>query len=198
MKKVSVKGIGIAYERRGKGTPMVLIHGYPLDRSIWNEAAPFLEKDFDLVIPDLRGFGESDVVESTYSVADLAADVAGLLDSLGIERALLAGHSMGGYVALAFNRAYAERVRGLAMISSQLGADAPDRKEGRYKTAAEVSDKGTAGVVEAMVPKLSPDGRVQSLVRSIMEHQKPLGVIGALKAMAERPDSVSMFSRLTI
>src|SRR5258708_37404806 len=116
MKKVSVKGIGIAYERRGKGTPMVLIHGYPLDRSIWNEAAPFLEKDFDLVIPDLRGFGESDVVESTYSVADLAADVAGLLDLLGMERALLARQSMGGYVALVLYPARAARVRALAVL----------------------------------------------------------------------------------
>ena len=101
---------------------------------------------------------------------------------------------MGGYVALAFARLYPERVSGLALISSQVLADPPDRKEGRYKSAADVAEKGIGGVVEAMTSKFTSDARLQTIARSIMEKQKPGAYIGALKAMAERTDSTSLLS----
>ena len=142
MEKVKVNGINIAYERRGRGEPLVLIHGYPLDHTTWNELTSLPENDFDLIIPDLRGMGQSDALDKTYTVVDLASDIAGLLDHLKVQKAFIAGHSMGGYVALAFARTYPNRVRGLGMISSQVLADPPERKEGRYKTAAEVAKKG--------------------------------------------------------
>lgn len=131
MEKVKVNGINIAYERRGRGEPLVLIHGYPLDHTTWNEIASLLENDFDLTIPDLRGMGQSDAVDKIYIIADLASDVAELLDHLKVQKAFIAGHSMGGYVALAFARAHPNRVRGLGMISSQVLADSPERKQGR-------------------------------------------------------------------
>ena len=106
MEKVNVNGIQIAYKRHGSGMPLVLLHGYPLDHTIWDEVIPLLENDFDLILPDLRGFGQSDQVESQYTIADMAADIAALLDELGIEKTYIAGHSMGGYVALAFVRNY--------------------------------------------------------------------------------------------
>ena len=166
-----------------------MIHGYPLDGTTWSEVAPLLETNFDLIIPDLRGMGQSDAVDKTYTVAELASDIAGLLDHLKIQKTFIAGHSMGGYVALAFARAYPNRVRGLGMISSQALADPPERKEGRYKIAADVAEKGIGVVVDSMTSKLSADARIQSFVRDVMQRQKPAGVIGSLKAMAERPDS---------
>ena len=193
MEKAKVNGINIAYERRGRGEPLVLIHGYPLDRTTWSEVASLLESDFDLIIPDFRGMGQSDAVDKTYTVADIASDIAGLLDHLKIKKAFVAGHSMGGYVALAFARAYPNRVRGLGMISSQVLADPPERKEGRYKTAADVAQKGIGVVVDSMTTKLSADARIQSFVRDVIQRQKPAGVIGSLKAMAERPDSSDLF-----
>lgn len=189
MQKTKVNDINIAYERRGRGEPLVLVHGYPLDRTTWNEIASSLENDFELIIPDLRGMGQSDAMNKTYTVADLASDVANLLDYLKIQKTCIAGHSMGGYVALAFARAYPNRVRGLGMISTQVLADPPERKEGRYKTANDVAAKGISVVVDSITPKLSADIRVQSFVRDVMQRQKPAGVIGSLKAMAERPDS---------
>jgi 3-oxoadipate enol-lactonase len=198
MGNTKANGINLAYERRGKGNPLVVLHGYPLDRTIWNEVGPELEKNFDLVTPDLRGFGQTDAVEQVFTVADMAADIASLLDHLKIGKAVVAGHSMGGYVALAFARAYPQRLLGLGMISSQLLADPPDRREGRYKTAEEVAQKGVHGVADNMTPKLSADARVQMFVRGVIEMQKAAGVIGALKAMAQRPDSTSLFSNLTI
>ncbi len=197
MDKINVNNITLAYLRRGRGTPLVLLHGYPLDHSIWNEVIPLLEGDFDLVIPDLRGFGESSTVDTPYTMDSLAADIAGLLNHLGVEKAAVAGHSMGGYVALTFARLYPERLLGLGLVSTQLPADPADRKEGRYATAAQVAEKGVVVVAEAMTPKLTSDEAVQATVRDLIEAQSSAGVIGALRAMAERPDSTDLIKSIT-
>src|SRR5687767_4855682 len=194
MEKINVNDIELAYTRRGQGTPFVLLHGYPLDNHLWDDIAPLLEDTFDLIQPDLRGFGKFTTVESPYIMDDYASDIAGLLDQLGIQKAAIAGHSMGGYVALAFARLYPERVSGLGLVSTQVLADPPDRKEARYKSAADVSEKGIGGVVEAMVPKFTSDERLQGIARETMERQQPAAFIGALRAMAERTDSSSLLS----
>ena len=197
METIDVNGIRLAYDRRGKGTPMVLLHGFPLDHHLWDEVVPLLEDQFDLIIPDLRGFGGSSTVDAFYSMEDYASDVAALLDHLGIPKAAIVGHSMGGYVALAFARLFPDRVSGLGLISSQVLDDAPERKEGRYKSAAEVAGKGIASVVEAMAPKFTADTRLQEYARASMEKQPPAAYIGALKAMAERVDSTPLLSTIS-
>ena len=198
MEKVNVNGIQLAYERRGKGTPLVLLHGYPLDHHLWDEVAPLLEDTFDVILPDLRGFGESTTVDSPYSMDDYASDIAGLLDQLGIPKVAIVGHSMGGYAALAFARMYPERVSGLGLVSSQVLADPPERKEGRYKSAADVEANGIESVVATMTPKFTTDEELQSYARASMERQQPAAYIGALKAMAERPDSTSLLSSFNV
>lgn len=198
MEKINVNGIELAYERRGKGTPLVLLHGYPLDHHAWDFLIPRLEDTFDLILPDLRGFGNSGTVDTPYTMDNIASDIAGLLDQLGIEKTAVAGHSMGGYVALAFTKKYPERVSGLGLVSTQTLADPPDRKEGRYKSAAEVAEKGIGGVVETMAPKFTPDEKLQGSAREIMQRQPPAGFIGALKAMAERMDTSDLLASLTI
>src|SRR5688572_27394425 len=102
MEKVNIKGNEIAYDRHGSGPPLVLLHGFPLDHHLWDEVVPLLEDTFDLIFPDLRGFGDSTTIDSPHSIDDYASDVGGLLDYLGIQKAAIVGHSMGGYVALAF------------------------------------------------------------------------------------------------
>lgn len=194
MPKINVNGIQLAYERRGEGTPLVLLHGYPLDHHLWDEVVPLLEKTFDLILPDLRGFGQSTTVDSAYTMDDLASDIAGLLDQLGIQKTAIAGHSMGGYVALAFARLYPERVLGLALVSSQVLPDPPDRKEGRYKSAAEVSENGIESVVATMTPKFTSNEILQAFARASMERQQPAAYVGALQAMAERMDSTPLLS----
>jgi len=194
VEKANVNGIQIAYERKGTGTPLVLVHGYPLDHSIWNEVVALLENDFDIITPDLRGFGGSDVVESQYKISDMAADIAGLLDHVGIKKATLVGHSMGGYVSLAFANAYPERLLGLGLVASQALADAPENKIGRYNAAEEILKTGVEPVAEAFSPKLTPDERVQASVRKLIASQRPAGLAGALKAMAERDDSSPILS----
>src|SRR5689334_17964649 len=157
MEKINVKDIQLAYDRRGKGTPLILLHGYPLDHHLWDEVLPLLEDTFDVIVPDLRGFGESTIGASSPSMEDYAADIAGLLDYLGIQKAAIVGHSMGGYVALAFARLYPDRLTGLGLVSSQVLADPPDRREGRYKSAKEVLENGIDSVVTTMTPKFTAD-----------------------------------------
>ena len=188
MNKIDVNGIQLAYQRRGTGSPLVLIHGYPLDHSIWDAVLPLLENDFDLLIPDVRGFGQSSTVDAPYSMTDIAADLAAIMDSLGIEKAAFAGHSMGGYVALAFAKGFPDRISGLSLIASQAAGDTLERKDGRYKTAVDVGEKGVQLVADAMTDKLSPNQRVRDFVCPLIGKQSVLGVTGALKAMAERED----------
>ncbi|HJQ14198.1 MAG TPA: alpha/beta hydrolase [Anaerolineales bacterium] len=194
MKKTNVNGIQLAYERRGNGTPLVLLHGFPLDHHLWDEVAPLLEDTFDVILPDLRGFGASTAIDAPSSMDDYASDIASLLDDLNIQKAAIVGHSMGGYVALTFARLYPERVRGLGLVSSQVLADTTERKEGRYKSAADVEASGIGSVVEAMAPKFTNDEKLQSYARASMERQPPAAYMSALKAMAERADSTSLLS----
>lgn len=195
MENIPENNIALSYERNGTGTPLVLIHGFPLDLSIWDGVVPLLENDFDVIVPDLRGFGESSTVDTPYAMLDFAKDIAGLLDFLGVEKAAFAGHSMGGYVALAFAKEYPNRVSGLALVSSQAAADAPERKAGRYKTARDVAEKGVGIVADAMTPKLSTNEKVQEFTNILMKAQSQAGVIGALKAMAEREDFTPVLSQ---
>jgi 3-oxoadipate enol-lactonase len=194
MEVVQFNGIQQAYTRAGQGTPLVLVHGYPLDHTIWYDMVSSLENNFTLILPDLRGFGLSGVAESQFTMDDMASDIAGLLDHLGIEKANIAGHSMGGYVALAFARRYPQRVLGLGLVSSQAAADTPERKQGRYTAAEEVLKSGVQPVAESMSTKLSPVEGVQAFVRSLIAAQRPEGLAGALKAMAEREDSMPILS----
>ena len=196
MEKIDINNIELAYSREGNGKPLVLLHGYPLDYHLWDDIIPLLKDTFDLIVPDLRGFGDSTTVDTPYTVDDLASDIAGLLDYLGLQKTAIAGHSMGGYVALAFAKLYPDRVSALGLVSSQMLADPPDRKEGRYKTAAEVAEKGISGVVETMTPKFTSDPHWQAFARKSMEKQQPAAYIGALQAMAERGDSTSLLSSI--
>jgi len=200
MEKINLKDVQLAYERHGKrgSTPLVLLHGYPLDHHLWDAVVPLLEDTFDVITPDLRGFGESTLGASSPSIEDYATDVAGLLDALGIQKTAMVGHSMGGYVALAFARLYPERLSGFGLVSSQVLPDPPDRKEGRYKSASDVEENGIGNVVATMMPKFTADENLQAFARTSMERQKPSAYIAALKAMAERPDSTALLGSLKV
>ena len=194
MLKTKGNGISVAFERRGQGTPLVLLHGYPLDHTIWKEVAVLLENDFDLIMPDLRGFGESGAPAGSYSMADYAADVISILDQLDIQKAAVVGHSMGGYVALAFARAYPGRMLGLGLVSSQTLADSPERKTSRYEEAEHVMAQGVKDVAEGMSVKLTADVPLQVRLKELILRQRPEGLAGALRAMAERPDMTDLLS----
>jgi len=193
-----VNGKTLAYEQHGKGVPLVLLHGYPLDHSIWEPLVSLLENDFDLILPDLPGFGESQALGTDSKMSDYAADVAGLLDQLKIQKAALVGHSMGGYVALAFARLYPGRLLGLGLVSSQVLADTPENKAGRIRQADAILANGVREVAESMPGKLTARPELQAWLKELILYQAPEGLAQALHAMADRPDSTALITGMDL
>jgi 3-oxoadipate enol-lactonase len=184
------------YLRTGSGHPLILLHGFPLDNTLWGPLLPHLKDHFDLIVPDLPGLGRSLLFRESYHLTDMAADLADLLHGLGLPRAFVAGHSMGGYVALAFARQSPEMLLGLGLISTQALPDNAERQAARHQTAAEVAEKGPGVVADAMAAKLSADPAHEPLLRETILRQPASGIVNALKAMAARPDSSDLLPGL--
>lgn len=177
--------------------PVVLLHGWPLNRSLWSEvASDLVSEGFRVVCPDLPGFGESPLLDAVdWTVEAYADEVADVLRGLGSESAPVAGHSFGGYVALALADANAELVAGLGLVASRTGADSEAGRAGRNATIAKVRDQGTSALLpdlpgKLLAPNASAElrGRADRLVRSCT----PEAVIAGLSAMAARPDRSSL------
>lgn len=198
MLKLPSNGLELAYEREGHGTPLILIHGYPLDHSIWQPLVPLLENRFDLIMPDLRGFGQSLPAGSTTRLSDMAGDLITLMDHLQIQKALVAGHSMGGYVSLAFGRHHLTRLLGMGLISTQASADPPEKRTTRNQLADRVEMNGVGEVADSMPALLTGDPGIQISLKDLILRQDAQGVAGALRAMAERPDSMDVLLSLEI
>jgi len=189
--------VPLFYEERGTGQPVLLLHGYPLDHTIWRAQIASLSDICRVIAPDLRGHGQSPAPAGEYSMETLAADVAALLDRLGIAQAIWVGHSMGGYVALAALRTMPERVAGLVLCASHPFADPPDKAQARRDNARRALAEGTAPVVSGMLDSLfRPGTNLESIpahqVRTIMLKTPAQGVAGVLSGMAARPDSVDL------
>lgn len=182
------------YSRFGSGQPLLLLHGFPLDHSIWRPVVPLLREQFDLILPDLGGFGDSPLPENGASLDEMAASLEQLLSGLGLTRAFVAGHSMGGYLALAFARQSLQMVLGLGLISTQALPDTPERQAIRRETAVAVAEKGVSVVADSMASKLSADSAHASVLRDVILRQPAAGVINALECMAARPDSTNLLT----
>lgn len=191
-------GINLFYEEFGKGLPVTLLHGYPLDHTIWLELVPALEKEARLILPDLRGHGQSPEPQGPYSMREMAEDVVDLWNALGIEKSLIGGHSMGGYVALALARYFPERLAGLALVASRTNADAPEKRQARLASIEDVRKNGVRDAVLGMPAKLSYNNTVRERCKEIVLDASPVGVMGSLAAMADRPDSLDLFINLEI
>jgi len=202
----AIDGRRIGYDDSGgSGVPLVLLHGFPLDRSVWDEQMDALAGTRVIRI-DLRGCGESEPSDGPALMEVLAGDVAGVLDVLKVERAAFAGHSIGGYVALAFFRMYAERVAGLALVASHVAEDAsrnpsadPVQRElagSRDDLAARLERDGTMdAAVESYLPRyFAPHvyrerPELVERARALMQRQDARGCAELVRGMKERLDS---------
>lgn len=196
--KIRVNGFDMNCREMGDGIPLVLLHGYPLNNTIWDAVAERMQGQVRLILPDLRGFGESSVPEGVYTMRQMSSDVARLLDALEVHTAVVAGHSMGGYVTLAFAKAFPDRLAGLAMVCSQAGADSAERKAGRLTTAGEVARQGTAAIARPMAEGLTTDPAQVGGLEQMILRTSPRGVIGALKGMAEREDLTGFLPHIEV
>lgn len=195
--KTRVMGRWVGYDESGAGKSLVLIHGFPLNRLIWKAQWDGLADVAHVIAPDLRGFGESPMVEGNIVIDTYADDVREFLDARGIhEPAVICGLSMGGYIALAYQRRYPAHVAALILANTRAGPDTPEGKAGRDRNIALVKEKGASAIVEVMLPKLlAPKTFERNLalveqVKRIMESASAAGIMAALAAMRDRPDSI--------
>ena len=198
-----VNGITIAYSDEGAGLPIVFLHAFPLNRTMWVTQEHALSSQFRVITIDLRGHGESDAPLWRYTLDQSADDVCALLDHLAIQQALFVGLSMGGYILFAFYRRYADRVKGLILADTRAQADTAEGKDGRFQMAQTAYKKGPSAIADIMIPKLLSPVTVQTKpelvrqVRAMIEGNQLSGIAGDLMAMAERPDSVQLLSQIT-
>ena len=200
--QMTVNGITLSYTDEGRGPALVFVHGFPLSRDTWRHQVEAFRASHRVIAPDLRGLGQSEAQPGTNTMERFADDVHTLLEKLETGPVVLAGHSMGGYVALAFARRFPAMLRGLVLVGTKAGADTPEAAAGRRATAEKVKLEGIVGVVNAMAPKMlaanNQDAAMAAQVRDFMEPSKPEGVIAALLGMAERPDSTPSLGQIRV
>jgi pimeloyl-ACP methyl ester carboxylesterase len=206
MSSVDVNGVRIGYEdTAGSGTPVVLIHAFPFSARMWAAQIEGLADRARVITVDLRGFGHSEAPEdrTAYSMAAFAGDVKGAIDDIGIDRAVLCGLSMGGYVCFEFWRTYREAVAGLILADTRAEADSPQAIENRSSQQQQVAEKGVDGLADGLTTALLSDATrankpdVVARARAIMD-QSASGYIGALEAMKNRPDSTPDLIGITV
>ena len=194
----------IGYDDSGRGSPALLfIHGFPHDRTLWAPQLQGLSIQARCLAPDLRGFGET-TGTAPFSMDQYADDLVGLLDVLHIDRAIIAGLSMGGYVAFALWRRHPRRVRGLMLCNTRPGADSEEGREKRRKLIATAREQGIRAIADAqitgMLGKTTRSNRpeITNSVHRMLSSQPVEGVVGALEAMMGRPDSTPLLSTIDV
>ena len=184
------------YLKMGSGPALVLLHGFPENSSLWSEVWEALAQEFTLIIPDLPGAGKS-AADGYESIDDYATGIRNILDKEGMGKAIIAGHSMGGYTAFAFSRLFPGRVAGLVAIHSIPGADSEEKKITRAKTIQLIrkGDSGKSAFISQMIPnlfansfKLSHPEIIQQQMGNAMEVRGD-NMIGFYQAMMERTDN---------
>lgn len=198
-----VGGFQIGYDDLGRGTPVLFLHGFPHDRALWGAQRTALAGQVRCITPDGRGFGLSST-HGPHSVEQYADDVAGLLDHLGIARAVICGLSMGGYVAMALWRRHPTRVAALALCDTRGGPDTEEGKLRRDEQIAQVRRHGVGAILDTLLTGMvgsstrarRPD--VVAMLRTMMARQPAAGVVGALQALRDRPDSRPSLGTITV
>jgi 3-oxoadipate enol-lactonase len=203
MVRYDVGPVTLAADIRGDGPALLFVHGFPLDRSLWAHQVATLA-GWRRIAPDLRGFGGTVSPDDQGSVATYADDLIGLLDRLRVARAVVAGLSMGGYVALDLVRRFPDRVAGLILCDTRADADGTEARAAREAMIALAREQGVGAVAERLLPRVL--GRTTQLtqphlveqVREMMTRAPVSGVVGALRAMKERPDATALLSSITV
>jgi pimeloyl-ACP methyl ester carboxylesterase len=201
-----VRDTRLAVHTSGSGLPLLLLHAFPLDHSMWERQAPLAEH-LRLIAPDLRGFGASTGSVPT-SIADLADDAVALLDALHVSRpVVVCGLSMGGYVAQHIAARHPDRVAALVLVDTKLEGDTPEARAARADLAAKVGRVGQSILADAMVPRLlapfTADDRggrraIEESLRSIIVSQPVPTIQAALAALGDRPDMTEAMRRVRV
>jgi pimeloyl-ACP methyl ester carboxylesterase len=194
----------IFYTLMGDGPPVVLLHAFPANHKMWLAAAELLAGRYRLVLPDLRGHGQSSPGVGPASMEKHAADVLRLCDTCGVAKAVFAGVSIGGYILFEFWRRFRDRVSGLILCDTRAGADTDEARSNRLKTADDVEKHGPVPFIDSMLPKLLGDTTrttrpdlVERARKMMLEMPVP-GIAAVQRGMAVRPDSAADLKTVTV
>ncbi|MEC3982070.1 alpha/beta fold hydrolase [Amycolatopsis sp. H20-H5] len=195
MSKVLLDGVEFGYDDVGTGTPLVLVHGHPFNRTMWRPQAERFSRDgWRVITPDLRGYGDSPVVPGKTGLDTFAADLIRLADHLGLGRFVLGGLSMGGQIVMETHRRYPERLAGLLLADTSPQADTEEGKRVRNETADRLLAEGMPGYATEVLPKMVTPENIRTRpdvakhVLDMMRASPPEGAAAALRGRAERPD----------
>jgi 3-oxoadipate enol-lactonase len=194
----------IAYRVLGEGSPVVLLHPFPVNHEFWLPVAEALATRYRVILPDLRGHGDSGLGEGPATMEKHAADIARVIDDAEAGRAPLVGVSIGGYVLFEFWRRHRGRVTALGFCNTKAPADSAEARAGRLQAAAEVLERGTEPFFESMIPRLlgkttretRPD-LVAGALR-MMRKMSPEDVAQVQRGMAERQDSAETLKTIDV
>ena len=203
MPLVSVGEIALNIVDQGSGPPLVLVHGFPLDHSMWRGQIDGLSSRYRVIAPDMRGFGQSRSEDEIVTIAQFADDVSALLDALQIaEPITYCGLSMGGYIGWQFALRHGDRLARLIQCDTKAKADTDEARATRLKSADHVLANGPQALVETMMPKLfaeatmakQPD--IVEATRQVMLSTAPSAIAAAQRGMAQRPDMTSELPKI--
>jgi 3-oxoadipate enol-lactonase len=194
----------ISYHVLGDGPPIVLLHPFPTNHEFWLPASQSLLTRYRLILPDLRGHGDSGLGEGPATMQKHAADIVRIMDNAKISRAAFVGVSIGGYALFELWRRHRERISAMVLCNTKAQADSPEARNARLKSAAEIAETGTELFFESMIPKLlgettratRPD-LVQGALR-MMRKMSAEDVAMVQRGMAERPDSVATLKMIHV
>jgi len=194
----------IFYDVAGAGAPVVLLHPFPVHHEFWLPISKFLSSRYQLIMPDLRGHGESALGNGPASMQKHGADIARLMDAAGIDRAPLIGVSIGGYAIFEFWRRFRDRVTALVLCNTKAPADTDEARAGRLEAANDVVKRGTEPFFEGMLQKVLADTTRRSrpdLVEGVLRMMRKMSaedVAGVQRGMAERPDSIPTLKTINV
>ncbi len=204
MQKIVSEDADIFYDIAGTGSPIVLLHPTPADHEFFLPISQFLSSKYRLIIPDLRGHGESSLGNGPATMQKHAFDVARVMDNAGIDRAPLLGVSIGGRVIFEFWRRFRDRVTALVLCNTEARADTPEARANRLRNAEDVLKRGTEPFFESMLPKLLGDTTRHSrpdLVEGALRLARRMSaedVAGVQRGLADRPDSISTLKTISV
>lgn len=200
---IDLTDIALSYDDAGQGTPILFVHGFPHSRRLWDAQVAELAAECRCIVPDLRGFGDSDV-RGPYSMDRYADDLAALLDALRIERCVVAGLSMGGYVAFAMWRRHRARIAGLVLADTRAEPDDDEARAKRRKMIDTARGEGMRAVADLMIQGMVGKSTRESnpaladQVYAMLASAPVEGTVGALEAMMDRADSTPTLGEIDV
>ena len=201
---VDVSGRRLRYLHAGSGWPLILLHAFPLSADLWRPQLDRVTRGWHFLAPDLRGFGRGSLSPQSMTMDEMAADVSGFMDAMEIDRAVIGGLSMGGYVTMALYRLAPERFTGMVLANTKASLDSPEGRAAREQMIELVRDQGPSAVADQMLPKLlgatSQHARpyLGPLVRRLIEGNSAEGIEAAIHAIKDRPDSFLTLERTAV